>query len=208
MGFFMLGRPRRCTRRCGTAALAIGTAAIGMAAIGWIDGAAAMPTCDGTFAATLIKPLPTPMVVRLDILDDSPANERMAARFVAGLREAGVVVGTPPNVVLQISTYRRGGNLQDPADSPGRGDPGTSDIEGGIQFEVPPVSGDVFAPGTPSTTSLLSVRIEATVAQTTQVAWVASVLCRIIGDDDGKRAQDMGRVIGGVLGQRIDRRPL
>jgi len=181
------------------AALAVGLA---FAAIG---PAAALPTCDGSFAASLLQPLPTPMVVGLDIPDDSPANLRMAARFLAGLGEAGVAVGAHPNVLLHVSYRESGSGLADQGEQE-FSDP--ADTGGGIEYTEPKVSGSLFTGQGRPERALLSLRVEATEGQTTRTSWVASVQCRIIGTDDGQLAQDLGRAIGAALGKRLERGPL
>ena len=75
-------------------------------AVAWACGAKAMPTCQGTFAATLLQPLPAQIVVDIDILDRSPRNLMLAGRFLTGVRDAGVAVGTKPSVLLHVSTAR------------------------------------------------------------------------------------------------------
>jgi hypothetical protein len=187
----------------------IAALAFGLAALAGVGGAAAMPTCEGTYAATLLQPLPTPMVVGLDVRDDSPANRRMADRFLAGLREAGVAVGAPPNVLLTISSSRLGVTSGQQGGGAEEDLPDLAGIEeGGLQPTAPGLPNLPRPTGLPSRPRLLGMRIEATAGQTMQIVWVASVQCRIIGTDDGQRAQDMGRAIGAALGQRIERRPL
>jgi len=167
-----------------------------------------MSTCNGTYAATLLQPLPTPMVVALDIRDDSPANVRMGDRFLAGLRDAGVAVGAAPNVVLHVATYRIIGTPKRPEDGEERSYSEMSGLGGGHQYEVPAVSGVPLVPRGPSAAPMLILRIEATEGQAQRTSWVASVQCQLIGTDDGQRAQDIGRVLGAVLGQRVELRPL
>jgi len=191
--------------RGGPARRWVAAGAVAALACASIGGAAAMPACEGSYAATLIQPLPTPMVVGLDIRDDSPANRRMADRFLAGLGEAGIAVGTPPTVLLHITSYRRGGTL---AQSGGEAESDYSDLsalKGGLRLGLP---GMPNAARPPPAQPLLILRIEATEAASPRTAWVASVQCRIVGTDDGERAQEMGKVIGGALGQRVERRPL
>ena len=179
-----------------------------MAASGWVGGAAAMSSCEGTFAAALLQPLPTPTVVALDIRDDSPSNVRMGARFLAGLREAGVAVGERANVVLHIDTSQlRGtpGASTDPGDQSYASSPVTT---GGVQQALPAIPSDSIARPPAAPRPLLILRIEASAGQTAPASWVASVQCGIMGSDDEQRAQDLGRAIGGILGQRVERRPL
>ena len=59
----------------------------------WGSGASAAPSCQGTYAATSLQPLPDRVVVDLDIRDRSPRNLMLADRFLKGVREAGVAVG-------------------------------------------------------------------------------------------------------------------
>jgi len=54
----------------------------------------------------------------------------------------------------------------------------------------------------------LFLRIDATEGTATRISWVASIQCRMVGSNEGRLAQDLGRILGGALGQRIERRPL
>ena len=74
----------------------------------WCGGASATPSCQGTYAATSLQPLPDRVVVDLDIRDRSQRNLMLADRFLRGMREAGVMVGQDANVVLHVSTSRLG----------------------------------------------------------------------------------------------------
>ena len=74
----------------------------------WCGGASATPSCQGTYAATLLQPLPERVVVDLDISDRSKRNLMLADRFLTGVREAGVAVGQDANVLLHVSTSRLG----------------------------------------------------------------------------------------------------
>ena len=71
-------------------------------------GASAAPSCQGTYAATSLQPLPEQVVVDLDIRDRSRRNLMLADRFLRGVREAGVAVGQDANVLLHVSTSRLG----------------------------------------------------------------------------------------------------
>jgi hypothetical protein len=74
----------------------------------WCGGASATPSCQGTYAATSLQPLPERMVVDLDIRDRSRRNLMLADRFLRGAREAGIAVGPDANVLLHVSTSRLG----------------------------------------------------------------------------------------------------
>ena len=172
------------------------------------NGAAATQTCQGTYAATLLQPLPAQIVVGLDIHDHSARNLKLAERFLTGVHEAGVAVGAEPNVLLHVNTSRLG-------DVSSRQDRGAeqsyaelSGLQGGMQLSLPALPGNRFAaPRSPPAPPLLFLRVDATEGNATRISWVASVQCGMISFDEGQLAQDLGRVIGGALGQRIERRP-
>ena len=75
----------------------------------WANAATAAGSCQGTYAATLLQPLPAQVVVGLDIRDRSPRNLQLAERFLTGIRDAGIVVGAQPNVLLHVSISQLGG---------------------------------------------------------------------------------------------------
>jgi hypothetical protein len=50
-------------------------------------------------------------------------------------------------------------------------------------------------------------RVEAKEPAAERISWVANVQCQLLGTDDGAAAEDLGRVIGGALGKRIEREP-
>jgi hypothetical protein len=52
---------------------------------------------------------------------------------------------------------------------------------------------------------LLALRVDATESKNTRIAWIASLQCQMTGSDDGGVAQELGRVIGGVLGKGVER---
>ena len=74
----------------------------------WCGGASGTPSCQGTYAATSLQPLPERVVVDLDISDRSKRNLMLANRFLTGVREAGVAVGQDANVLLHVTTSRLG----------------------------------------------------------------------------------------------------
>ena len=41
--------------------------------------------------------------------------------------------------------------------------------------------------------------VEATPAGAKRAAWIATLQCKITGTDDGQRAEDLGRLIGGLF---------
>jgi len=52
---------------------------------------------------------------------------------------------------------------------------------------------------------LLALRVDATEGKNTRIAWIASLQCQVTGSDEGKVAQELGRVIGSALGKRVER---
>lgn len=184
--------------------------AASLLAMGPAIGAAAMTTCDGSYAAESLRPLPANVVVDLDIRDNSPDHIRLAKRFLAGIQEAGITVGPKPNVLLSISSSRlevsseqTGGGRVDQNAS------GLSTLEGVGEPNLPTISlAPVATPGQSPAPPVMIIRVEATEANAPRGSWIANVRCEALGSDDGARAQDLGRLIGGALGKRINRGPL
>ena len=174
----------------------------------WCGGASATPSCQGTYAATLLQPLPERMVVDLYIRDRSRRNLMLADRFLRGAREAGIAVGPDANVLLHVSTSRLGETSAGAA----RGAEGTySELGGlaggGMRPELPPMpaTGTRASRPAPTAQPLLVLRMDATVGTDTRSAWIASAQCRMTGSDEGDVAQELGRVIGGTLGKKVER---
>lgn len=184
----------------------IGIAALlGIARAG---GAMAMPTCEGTYAAELLRPMPARIVVDLDVHDRSTDHLRLAERFLDGLRVAGVAVGPQPTVLLSISSSRIESFSDRPADTAMQTYPEFSGLQGGLQPSLPVMPNTRMVTPEPAPSApLLIFRVEATEGHASQVSWVVTVRCQTIGTDDGARAEDLGRVIGGALGKRVNLTP-
>ena len=147
------------------------------------------------------------MVIGLDIHDASPANQKLAERFLDGLRNAGVTVGDHPNVLLHVSTSQLGGSSSqtDQGFEPSYSD--MSGLSGGIPAGMPPLPNNrITAPRPAPSPPLLILRIDATEGQVSRISWVASAQCRRTGSDDEQLAQDLGLVFGAVIGKRVERR--
>ena len=185
------------------------TLALGALVLALPGTASALPNCEGTYAATPIQPLPAALSVGLDIHDASPENQSLARQFLAGVGSVGVAVGPQPNVLLHVTASILGGGTSRSSTPTEQYYPGLSAFQGGINPAPPviPRTGTVTGRGS-SGASLLIIRIDATEAQSTRVSWVASIQCQRTGGDDGQLAYELGRVIGGTLGQRIERRRL
>ena len=182
----------------------------GLLALNLAGTAAAMPTCEGTYAAESLQPLPARIVVGLDIRDRSPDHLRLGERFLAGIRGAGVTVGPQPTVLLSISSSQIDLSQNRPDNTTAEPvNPDAYGLQGGFQLSLPNIPDTRFAtPSTPPSPPLLIFRVEVTAGQPPHISWVANVQCQMIGADDGARAEDLGRIIGGALGRRIDRQPL
>ena len=184
-------------------------AAVVFVALAWASTASAMSSCEGSYAATPLHPLPQHIVVGLDIHDASPRNQRLADRFLAGVREAGVVVGAEPNVLLHVNSSRLNEALAGPSRGQEQSYPELTGMQGGAAPTLPAIPSDrLTAPRTPRAPSMLILRIDATEGHDPRISWVASVQCRFVGADEGQRAQDLGRLIGAALGKRIERSPI
>ena len=171
--------------------------------------AGALSTCQGSYAATSILPLPGKLQVDLDVRDRSPRNVRLAERFLAGVREVGVAVGGgQPNVLLHVSTSQLGGTASRASRGLETNYPELTGLQGGSQGSMQALPSTSVGPRTATQQPLLSLRIDATAGSDARVAWIASIQCRMTGSDEGRLAQELGRVIGSSLGQRVERRPL
>ena len=174
----------------------------------WCGGASAAPSCQGTYAATSLQPLPERVVVDLDIRDRSQRNLMLADRFLKGVREAGFAVGQDANVLLHVSTSRLGETSSGAARGPERTYSELGGLAGGGRLpRLPPMptTGMRASRSAPAAQPLLALRVDATEGKNRRIAWIASLQCQMTGSDDGGVAQELGRVIGGALGKRVER---
>jgi hypothetical protein len=193
MDVAMINKLRRCWA----------IAAVEILAVALAGPAAAMTTCEGTYSAMALLPLPAAIVIGVDVHDRSPENLRLAERFLAGIRKAGVAVGPEPNVLLHVGTSRYNLPL---GSREARNLPELSGLQGGVEVGLPAMPDTRF--GTPRAVSSpppLNLRVDATEGQKPRISWTAVVQCRRTSADNGALAEDLGRLIGGALGRRIDR---
>jgi len=187
------------------------TALLALGATVWCGGASGTPSCQGTYAATLLQPLPERLVVELDIRDRSKRNLMLGDQFLTGVREAGVVVGQDANVLLHVTTSRLGETSSGAGRGSERNYPGLGGLAGGGKLPTlptlpaMPTTGMMASRSVPAAQPLLVVRVDATAGKDARIAWVASMQCRMTGSDEGRLAQELGRVIGGALGTRVER---
>jgi hypothetical protein len=198
----MEGRMKRDWAAARSAALLVASV------ITWSGGASAAPSCQGTYAATSLQPLPERAVVDLDIRDRSQRNLMLADRFLRGVREVGIAVGQDANVLLHVTTSRLGETSSGAARGAERTYSELGGLAGGgMRPMLPPMpaTGVTASRPAPAAQPLLALRVDATVGKDTRPAWVASVQCQMTGSDDGSVAQELGRVVGGALGKRVER---
>jgi hypothetical protein len=175
----------------------------------WSGAANSTPSCQGSYAATSLQPLPQNVVVELDIRDQSKRNLMLGDRFLAGVREAGVATGQDANVTLHVTTSRLGETSSGSARGSERNYPELGGLAGGGKLPALPAmpSTGMMASRSapPPAQPLLVVRVDATAGKDARIAWIASMQCRITGSDDGRLAQELGRVVGSALGTRVER---
>lgn len=159
-------------------------------------------SCSGSYSASLLQPLPAPLVVGLVVRDDLPRNLDLAAQFNAGLQQAGIVVtGTPTAQLTLHATFS--GNGPDDAAREANPDTSASWWNGGVTQQYAPSSqfgGDGSAPAA----ATLQLRAELRPSPADPVAWVATLQCTLQGSDERRLAYDIGTVIGGAIGRRVD----
>lgn len=182
---------------------------IALIAIAWSGHASAMGSCRGTYAAFLLHALPLRPIVALDVHDVSPRNQRLADRFLAGMREAGISTGTNASVTLRVTTSPIVDTAGGSGRRPERRSAGLSALHSGNLRGRPAMPSNRITASPPGRASpLLDLRVDASSRNETRVSWSASVQCRPSGTDQGQLAQDLGRVIGSAFGRRVERRAL
>jgi hypothetical protein len=195
MEFAMIKELGRC--------LAVG----GLLTFSLTSRAVAIQTCDGTYSAMSLRPLPERIVVGLDILDTSAENKKLAERFLAGIRKSGVEVGQRPTVMLHVRRTGLEALLNRPSVPSDRGHPRGNQL--GQVSGIPEIPSARFGTPRPTTSPPpLSLRIDATEATASRISWTVTIQCRMIGSDSGKRAEELGVVIGEALGKRIEMKPI
>jgi hypothetical protein len=145
-----------------------------------------------------------PLVVGVQLMDNSPRNIDLAKSFKAGLRHAGIKTNGAPTVQLTMNVTVMGQGQNNAAPAPVQDD-SNNWMNGGLAPSLPgesPVGGNRQSPGP---TSLL-LRAEIRRSPADRVSWVATLQCTENGDDQKARAYDLGTVIGAAIGLRVDRK--
>jgi hypothetical protein len=176
--------------------LGIGGAVTALAAAG---PALAFDSCSGTMAATRLAAPPAPLVIGVDVPDDSRRNVELADRFKQGLTSAGVKVSGTPTALLRISaTVLNQGGV---SGQNSRNFSGMSFAGEGLMGSPPDIGRR--KPSGPPQPAVLQLRVDLTEPNSYKAAWIASVRCTMRGSDGGQLAQDMGALIGGSIGQAV-----
>jgi len=174
--------------------------------------AMAMDSCSGEFSSAALQPLPQPAVIALDLSDSTPTNSTLGAAFTRGMADAGAQVpGSQPATVQLRLTYSiigQGGSNPGQDDGSSRLWSGNSEtfMQGGINPQNPDIpTYDSFHPAQPTQSGMLILRAEARNAANGAIDWIGSVQCTLQGSDDQALAYQLGRLIGGSIGQRRSR---
>jgi len=181
----------------------------------------AMDSCVGRYSAALISALPVPTVVAVDVPDSTPTNPNLVQAFTRGMTEAGQNTGSPPTAKLaltyQITGQGSGGGGNDSRDPPGGAAGGWSNwsgsnapwLQGGETAALPGIpSYDMFAPKPAVQSALLFMRAELQPVGSNTPAWIATLQCTLQPVDNQQLAYQLGYLIGGAIGKRIDNNPL
>ena len=197
-----------------------GAAIAASVAIG-VGQACAMESCTGKYSAALLHPLAEPAVVALDLQGSPDLNAPLARAFTNGIREAGLIVSSTPTVKLslsyQVSGQGGGGGGDGGLNQGGGAQTGWSSwsggaaasLEGGQTLALPDIpSYDAFSPQQPVQSALLMLRVEARNTQSNTLDWVASIQCTIQSTDNQTLAYQLGYLVGGAIGKRVDDAPV
>jgi len=143
--------------------------------------------CDGAIEASSLQTLPTPLAIAFQDPLNTARSKTVTASFEDGLRASGVAVQPNAADVLHLSfliTTADGGRMQQYSDFSWTAAPGAT-------------SGP---PPTLTVTAGLTARGQPT------LVWVASLECKINTLDPTVLAQELGQVIGEVLGKQLDQK--
>jgi len=181
----------------------------------------AMDACAGSYAATLLRPLASPLVVGLDLTDNADITMRLGQAFTNGLQDAGVSVGGAPDVLLRLSyqvvgqgSSTPGGPVQVPYNDPNTGWSSWSGgqaaaLQGGVSLALPDIPNtDMFNPQQSAQSGLLMLRVEARNQGIGTPAWIATLQCTLQTTDSVALARQLGVLIGGAIGKQVSKAPV
>ena len=172
--------------------------------------AAADGSCAGTYYASSLAPLPAPLVVGLQVLDDSSRNLALAARFKNGLSSAGVATAGTATARMHVSVSLFGGGSGGGGGDAGGGNRSDNDADGGfawdnggINQQLPDETRPTFLNNAPKEPQSLYLRAELRRPGADRVAWVAVLQCTVQTDDREQLAYDLGALLGPAVGKSV-----
>jgi len=171
-------------------------AALLLAASAVWSGAHAAGGCSGILQTSLLHPLPNPLTVGSQRSIADTANPQLSQRFADGMQQAGVVLAQQANTTLSIAvsvTAQAGSGL-------------ASGSYKGFDWTSGQTISDGRTPNIRSATLTISAILSDNAAATQ--SWVATIGCKVQTDDAGELAEYIGNVLGKVIGQNLDRRPI
>lgn len=140
--------------------------------------------CHGTYTASSLAALPSPLVVGADSLPADGNRGALAAAFVAAMQGVGLNFSGTPNVQLDLA-----GNMVAPlSNAPAQSyvfDWGADPSPG-----APPILGSTFD----LSVSLMDVA-------SSSIAWTGTISCTVATNDRIALARDMGALVGATIGK-------
>jgi hypothetical protein len=162
----------------------------------------------------LLSALPVPTAVAVDVPDSTPTNANLVQAFTRGMTEAGQNTGSSPTAKLALTwqiTGQGGGGGNDGNTPDGTTGDGSnwSGLQGGETAALPGIpSYDMFAPKQAVQSALLFMRAQLQPVGSNTPVWIATLQCTLQPVDNQQLAYQLGYLIGGAIGKRIDNSPL
>jgi hypothetical protein len=176
--------------------------------------AAAMESCTGQYSAAALSPLPTPVLVSLDLSGSTITSPDLAQAFTRGMQDAGQPMQGPSNAILTLSWSVTGqGGAGNGGAFTGSNTAGWSNwsgsntpwMQGGETAALPGIpSYTMFSPKPAVQSALLFLRAELRPTGARVAAWIATVQCTIQPVDNKQLAYQLGRLIGGAIGKEVN----
>jgi hypothetical protein len=183
-----------------------------VAALAGAAPARAIDGCSGQYSATALQPLPVPAVAKLQLFDDSPANQQLARAFTDGMSQSGLAVSGTPTVSLSVThqIYANGGSGGGSGGGASWGGQDSWDaMQGGVSLERPDMPRyDTFSPAPSVQSGLLVLRVDLRDLATNAIDWVAVFQCTLQGGDQNPVAYGIGYLVGQSAGRRVSRAPM
>jgi hypothetical protein len=163
-------------------------AAIAALLCGMAAPAFAGQACNGTVQASTLQAIPNPLVVMFQPMRFDAKARQVAASFTDGLRAGGATVQPNAANVLHLTFLVGTSGGQGPA----------REYSNFAWTKEPAAAGD--GPMTITVSAALTNRGQLT------LLWVASLTCQTKTRDPQVLAEEIGQVLGGVLGKQADQK--